>query len=61
MPETIRKWTARIGRDKNAEELGTVEARTLQEAYLAAIKQFRVPIEQQNRLFVWAWPRRDGS
>jgi hypothetical protein len=43
------------------QELGTVETQTHHEAYVAAIKKFRVPIEQQNRLFVWIWPRRDGS
>jgi hypothetical protein len=61
IPNTIRERTARIGRDKNAEEIGMVEAKTHHQAFLAAFKKFRVPIEQQNRLLVWAWPRRDGS
>lgn len=42
----------RIRKTKQVEELGTVEAETHREAYLAAIKKFNVPIEQQNRLFV---------
>jgi hypothetical protein len=51
----MRKWAVRILRDKGVlEEFGTVEAPTHHEAYLAAIKTFNVPIEQQNRLFVRA-------
>jgi hypothetical protein len=57
----MRKWSARIIRGKKVEELKTVEAQTHHEAYLAAIKKFRISIEQQDWLFVWAWPRRDGS
>ena len=52
MPDQMRKWTARIIRGKQVQELGTVEAQTHLEAYLAAIKKFNVPIDRQNRLFV---------
>jgi hypothetical protein len=49
----MRKWSVRILRDKGVlEELGTIEAPNHGEAYVAAIKTFNVPIEQQNRLFV---------
>ena len=61
MPDPIRKWTARIRKAKQVEELGTVEAQTHREAYLTAIKKFKVSVEQQSRLFVWAWDRYDGS
>jgi hypothetical protein len=50
----VRKWTARIRKDKQVEELGTVEAQSHREAYLAAIEKFKVSIEQQSRLLVWA-------
>ena len=59
MPDQLRKWTARIIREMKVEEPGAVEAHTHGEAYIAAIKKFKIPIEQQNRLFIWAWPRRD--
>lgn len=46
------RWSALIVHGEQADYLGTIEARDQRTAYGVAIKQFDVPVEQQNHLFV---------
>jgi hypothetical protein len=50
--ELVSRWRVAIIGGKGFEWLGTVEAPDQREAYQLAIKQFNVPVERQNRLFV---------
>jgi len=46
------RWSVFIVHGEQADYLGTIEARDQRTAYRVAIKQFDVPVEQQNHLFV---------
>jgi hypothetical protein len=46
------RWSVFIVHGEHADYLGTIEARDQRAAYRLAIRQFEVPVEQQNHLFV---------
>jgi len=49
----MTRWSVDIiRRGRKVEHVGTVEASSQREAYAAAIEQFTVPFECQNRLFI---------
>jgi hypothetical protein len=50
--ELTPRWRVAIIGGKGFEWLGTVDAPNHREAYRLAIRQFKVPIDRQNRLFV---------